>query len=94
MVKRRVSNPVPIEVPTPDDVVRLRQHVMNTMGVNTTIAQQLCAGAVHCHRRSWIRWESGERGMPVGVWELALIKLSDGSPKQVDINELKQKMES
>ena len=36
--------------------------------------QKEAAGLVHVSLRAWQLWESGERKMPPGLWELCVIK--------------------
>ena len=44
------------------------------------LTQSEAASLVHVQLRAWQWWESGQRKMPVGLWELFLIK-TDHHPK-------------
>ena len=37
--------------------------------------QKEAAAHVHVTERAWQMWEAGDRKMPVGIWELCLIKV-------------------
>ena len=39
------------------------------------VTQQQAAGMVHVTLRAWQHWESGQRTMPAGLWELFVIKV-------------------
>ena len=52
--------------PTPEEIKALRLR----FGLTQTEAALL----VHVKIRAWQWWESGQRKMPVGLWELLLIK--------------------
>ena len=60
------------ESPPPDEIKDLR----NFFG----LTQSEAASQVHVQLRAWQWWESGQRKMPVGLWELFLIK-TDHHPK-------------
>ena len=60
------------EPPPIDEVKALR----NFFG----LTQSEAAALVHVQLRAWQWWESGQRKMPVGLWELFLIK-TDHHPK-------------
>jgi DNA-binding transcriptional regulator YiaG len=44
------------------------------------LTQNEAATQVHVKLRAWQWWESGDRKMPIGLWELFLIK-TDHHPK-------------
>ena len=52
--------------PTPSKIVEIRKKYGWT--------QSEAAALVHVTLRTWQWWESGKRSMPVGLWELFLIK--------------------
>lgn len=52
--------------PTPDELRALR--------LKFDLTQSEAAHQVHVQLRAWQWWESGHRKMPVGLWELLLIK--------------------
>lgn len=58
--------------PSPSEIKDLR----NFFG----LTQSEAAFLVHVQLRAWQWWESGNRNMPVGLWELFLIK-TDHHPK-------------
>jgi putative transcriptional regulator len=59
--------------PTPDQIFRLRKLVMG-------YTQSEAADMVYVTLRAWQWWEAGKREMPIGLWELFLIKI-DQHPK-------------
>ena len=56
---------------TPDKIKAARERA----GLSTTDAARL----VHVSERNWRRWESGDRQMPAGAWELFNIKLEQSN---------------
>ena len=60
------------EPPPPDEIKALRTFF--------GLTQSEAATQVHVQLRAWQWWESGQRKMPVGLWELFLIK-TDHHPK-------------
>ena len=60
------------ESPSPNEIKDLR----NFFG----LTQSEAASQVHVQLRAWQWWEAGQRKMPVGLWELFLIK-TDHHPK-------------
>ncbi|MFN5512447.1 MAG: helix-turn-helix domain-containing protein [Burkholderiales bacterium] len=54
--------------PTPAQIVYWRKGKMG-------MTQSEAARMVHVTLRAWQWWESGHREMPIGLWELFLIKI-------------------
>jgi hypothetical protein len=54
--------------PTPDQIYYWRK-------IKFGLTQTEAADKVHVTLRAWQWWESGKREMPVGLWELFLIKI-------------------
>lgn len=52
--------------PTPSEVLDARRQA--------GLTQERAAGLVHCARRTWIKWERGERAMHPAMWELFNLK--------------------
>ncbi len=52
--------------PTPQDLQKIRERYGWT--------QSEAAALVHVTPRAWQWWEAGQRAMPIGLWELLLIK--------------------
>lgn len=53
--------------PAPEDVFSARK--------NAGLTQAQAADLIHSGRRAWQEWESGNRRMHPGLWELFNIKL-------------------
>lgn len=60
--------------PAPADIIKLRQAVQQRDKMGATAATDACAAMIYSARRTWQHWESGDRKMHPGLWELALIK--------------------
>jgi putative transcriptional regulator len=60
----------PAANPTPEDIRAAREAARLT--------QAQAAALIHCTQKGWIKWESDERRIHPGLWELFLIK--QGSP--------------
>jgi DNA (cytosine-5)-methyltransferase 1 len=60
------------ESPEPEKIKALRERF--------GLTQSEAATQVHVKLRAWQWWESGNRKMPIGLWELFLIK-ADHHPK-------------
>lgn len=65
-----------VETPIPEQITAFREQVQKNMGMKITAAQDYCAEMVHVDRRSWQKWERGERSMHPAFWELAQVKSS------------------
>lgn len=68
----------PAANPTPEDIRAAREAAR--------LIQAQAAALIHCTQKDWIKWESGERRMHPGLWELFLIK--QGSPDAAKSNRL------
>lgn len=55
--------------PTPDQIRASREAA--------GITQREAAGLVCVESRTWQRWESGDRGMPPGIWKLFRIEAGE-----------------
>jgi hypothetical protein len=56
--------------PHPEQVKAAREAVQAALGLNITAAQDWCATAMSSTRRAWQQWESGDRAMHAGFWDL------------------------
>ncbi len=54
--------------PIPSEIYRWRKEKIG-------LTQSEAASMVHVTLRAWQWWESGKREMPIGLWELFLIKI-------------------
>ena len=62
----RSDFPTTLATPTPDHIRTLRQHL--------ALTQVEFGSLVRSSGRAAQEWEAGRRVMPLGLWELALIK--------------------
>jgi DNA (cytosine-5)-methyltransferase 1 len=62
------------DVPTPADVLALRESLQAREHLGITAAQDRCAEMLHTSRRAWQQWEHGDRKMHPAFWELIRIK--------------------
>lgn len=60
--------------PEPEQIKALREQIQAREDLGITAAQECCADMLHTNRRSWQKWELGERKMHPAFWELAQIK--------------------
>jgi hypothetical protein len=60
--------------PTKDDILSFREWVQERYSYGVTFAQDHCSGLIHANRRSWQKWETGERKMHPAFWELVQLK--------------------
>ena len=60
----------PIEQPSPEQIKDARG----------ALTQTEAAALVHVKLRTWQGWEGGESRMPLGLWELLLIKVGRRQP--------------
>jgi DNA-binding transcriptional regulator YiaG len=57
------------------EIRRMREKAQSGMKVGITDAQDYCASMLHVNRRTWQKWEAGERVIHDAFFELAKIKL-------------------
>lgn len=65
-----------MQSPEPSEVKDLRINLQIRGDINITSAQDECAKALHVPRRTWQKWEAGERRMHPAMWDLANRKLN------------------
>lgn len=63
--------------PAPEEIKALREQIQEREGLGITAAQDYCADMLHTNRRSWQKWELGERKMHKAFWELAERKAAE-----------------